>query len=293
MQQLEGKEKEKIVLRNVYKFTRAFVNPAKDPKTGRFPDCVRYVDSKNDIIYKEGDNENDKVIIPENKIIELYDGKIFDLNDIHDQAEWQAVQNCPLIAISRDQKDSSGNYIIDGSGKRYGSAEFYVEIPEKAVNKRVNLSKLRVEAMTHVFGANNAKRRNIAKILGRDMKYSTDGEVTDYLLTYCEKSPETVNNVFVGGDLAVRLLLIDAKEKQVITVANGVYYYRSKNVILGANDESALLWLKNPKNANIVEFIKIDTYPDMYSSDKLDQANTTVQEEIHNIPKDNKAKGKK
>lgn len=291
MQQLE--EKDKIVLRNVYKITRAFVNPAKDPKTGRFPDCVRYVDSNNDIIYKEEDKSGNTIVIPENKVIELYDGKTFDLNDPYDEAEWQAVQNCPLIAISRDQKDASGNYIIDGNSKRYGTAEYYVEVPGKAVNKRVDLSKKRVDAMTHVFDANIGKRRNIAKILGRDMKYSTDGEVTEYLLNYCEKSPETVINVFVGGDLAIRLLLIDAKEKQIITVANGVYYYRSKNVILGANDESALMWLKNPKNANIVEFIKIDTYPQMYSDDKLVQSNDTVQEEIHNIHKEEKSKSKK
>jgi len=39
-----------IVLRSVYgKVVKYYIQPCKDPKTGRFPDCVKPVDSHGDI----------------------------------------------------------------------------------------------------------------------------------------------------------------------------------------------------------------------------------------------------
>ena len=45
----------KIVIRNVFKVPKCRMNPAIDPKTGRYPEHVRRVDSNGDIVYKEGD----------------------------------------------------------------------------------------------------------------------------------------------------------------------------------------------------------------------------------------------
>ena len=45
----------KIVIRSVFKITKCKMNPAIDPKTGRFPDHVRRVNSDGDIIYKDGE----------------------------------------------------------------------------------------------------------------------------------------------------------------------------------------------------------------------------------------------
>lgn len=274
-------KKDKIVIRNVYKITKAIINPARDSRTGRFPSCVRKVNSMGDLILLPGDLENDVPVIAENREIELYDGKTFDLNDKYQEAEWQAIQNCPLIAISRDQKDASGNYIIDGNSKRYGSAEFYVEVPGKDVQKRVSKLKMRTQANSLIFSSNSPKLKNIAKILGRDMKYSTDAEVQEFLLEYANEDPEKVINIFTGDDLSLRILLIDAKEKQVITVAHGVYFYKTKSTILGSNDESALAWMKNPSNAALVEHIRKDTYGTLvYSEEELKEANDKMVKEL-------------
>ena len=43
---------------------------------------------------------------------------------------------------------------------------------------------------------------------------------------------------------------------------NKVYTY-ADNVVLGATDEAAILYLKDPKHANIVKLIKQDTFPDL------------------------------
>ncbi len=46
-----------IVLRSVYGKVnmKYYINPCKDPKTGRFPDCVRTVDSFGNMILSDKD----------------------------------------------------------------------------------------------------------------------------------------------------------------------------------------------------------------------------------------------
>ena len=89
-----------------------------------------------------------------------------------------------------------------------------------------------------------------------------DADVTDYLLQVAEKDPEKIINLYTGGDTAIRLLFIEAREKKIILYKNKLYLY-ADNVVLGASDEAAILFLKDPKNANIVKLIKQDTYPEL------------------------------
>jgi len=57
-----------ITLRSVYKnvLMKYYIQPCKDPVTGRFPDCVRLVDSAGNMILSENDKNNNVVVIPEN-----------------------------------------------------------------------------------------------------------------------------------------------------------------------------------------------------------------------------------
>jgi hypothetical protein len=57
------------------------------------------------------------------------------------------------------------------------------------------------------------------------------------------------------------LLLIDAKDKRVITNQNGIWMF--SETMLGATDESIILYLKNPENNAIYTELKNLTYPDM------------------------------
>ena len=58
-----------IVLRSVYGKVnmKYYIHPCKDPKTGRFPDCVRTVDSFGNMILSDKDKNNNEVLIPETK----------------------------------------------------------------------------------------------------------------------------------------------------------------------------------------------------------------------------------
>ena len=72
-----------IILRSVFGKVgqKYFMNPVRDPKTGRFPDCVRPVDSKGDMIISDKDRNEGKPLIPENKVFIIEDGTTFNLND--------------------------------------------------------------------------------------------------------------------------------------------------------------------------------------------------------------------
>ena len=262
-----------IILRSVFGKVgqKYFMNPVRDPNTGRFPDCVRPVDSKGDMIISDKDRNEGKPLIPENKVFIIEDGTTFNLNDEWQAAEWHSIQHCPLIALSRDARDSKGNLLIDGEiaeGKaraRYGTAELYVERPGYDTAKRISKKKLIHDADSYIYGdPKGAEGRALkARLLGKNMRNAPDADITDYLLEISHKSPEKIIDLYTGGDINLRLMFIDAKDKNVIYVKNKVYLY-GDSIVLGATDDAVITWMKNPTNSKVLELIKRDTYPDMY-----------------------------
>lgn len=265
-------DKNIIVLRSVYGKVGQiyYIQPVKDPKTGRYPDCVRRINSMGDMIMSDDDRNSGRVLVPENKVYEVQDGLQLNLEDPYDNAEWECIKYAPIIAPSRDARDSKGNLLIDGEiaeGKthaRYGIAELYVEAPGVEVAKKVNTLKLRHDAEEYIFDdARGAEGRVfIARLLGKNMKNAPDSEVTEYLLGIAAKDPKKIIDVYSGSDTGLRLLIIEAREKSVIVVKNKVFTYADE-IILGVSEDSVLAFLKDPKNKKVLELIKRDTYPEM------------------------------
>ena len=271
-----------IVLRSVFGKVgqKYFLNPVRDPQTGRYPDCVRPVDSKGDIIFRS-ESDKGKALIAENRVFVIEDGKTFDLNDPWQAAEWYSIQHCPMIAMSRDQRDKNGNLVIDGDSKRYGGAELYVERPGYETNKRVNKARLRHEAEEYIIkdpqGASG--RLKMAKLLGRNMRNAPDADVEDFLMNIASKEPEKILNLYRGDDIALRLLFIDAKDKRIIYVKNKIYLYSENQVVLGATDDAVIAWMKNPSTRKVLELIKRDTYPELYEPTEPDYENKLKDED--------------
>ncbi len=149
-----------IILRNVFGKVgqKTFVNPVKDPQTGMFPKVVKRVDSKGDMILSDAERNSKTYFVPENMVLTIEDGTSFNLNDEIQKAHWEAIQHCPLIAMSRDERDQYGNLIIDGNTKRYGSADFYIEQPEAEANKRITRRELVHKAETYIFDDPKGRR---------------------------------------------------------------------------------------------------------------------------------------
>lgn len=261
-----------IVIRSVFGKVgqKYFLNPAVDPATNRFPECVKHVDSKGDLILTTQERDSNQVWIKENDVIVVEDGTTFNLDDPWDKARWQAIQHSRLIAMSRDQRDKQGNLVIDGGPKRYGYASLYVERPGYEIKKRNSLKKLKNQAESLIFACSLEEQVKLARLLGKQMKNAPAADVEDYLLQQAEKNPQLVIDMKTGDESAYRLLFLDATDKFVITTKNKLYVYGhgDDQIILGATDDAAVTWLREPNHKRIVDMIKKETYPHLYPSDE-------------------------
>lgn len=267
-----------VVLRSVFGKVgqKYYIQPQRDSR-GRYPDCVKRVNSEGDIILTPEELEKESkglaAYIPIDKLFIIEDGKTFNLDDVYERAEWEAIKNCDLIAPDRFAKNENGDYLIDGTidpkskRPRYGSAELYVDRPGFDSQRRVTRKKLIVEASNYIMNDERGYegRLLIARVLGRDMKNQPNADIEDYLLSIAEKTPEKIIDCYTGGDVKLRILFIEAREKGVIVKKQGVYVYgEDGKVILGATDDAVIEWMKASKNAKTLALIRKDTYPDMF-----------------------------
>ncbi len=270
----------RITLRSVYDKAniKYYIQPCKD-KYGQFPPCIKKVDANGDMIMSEKERndwaEGKAAFFKENHVFELTSGKTYNLDDIWQKAEWEAIKNSPYIAKSRDERDANGNLVIDGpkatatNHARYGVAELYIDRPGLETQKRVTRKQLIHKAETFIYDdpRGTEGQLNIARILGKDMRNQPIADVIDFLLRIAEKDPEKIINLYTGEDISLRLLFIEAKEKHVIYIKNKLYLY-GDNIALGATDDAVIAWMKDPKNLKVLELIKKDTFPDYYGTDE-------------------------
>lgn len=271
-----------IVLRNVYdKVTdmKYFIQPCRD-KNGQWPKCIKRVkdpsnpDSEMIMSDKERDDysEGRAAFFRENHVFVVQNGKTYNLNDMWQAAEWEAIKNCPLIVSDRNAKDAQGNLLIDGPTSkpnkpaRNGVAELYIDRPGLDTQRRVSRKQLIHKAESFIYddvrGADG--QRNMARILGKDMSNQPIADVIDFLVRTAENDPNKIINLYTGGDISLRILFIEAKERHVIYLKNKLYLY-GDNIVLGATDDAVISWMKDPKNLQVLELIKKDTYPEYTS----------------------------
>jgi len=240
------------------------IQPSKNPATGQYPKVVKFVDAKGDMILTDAERNSGEIFIPEDFTLVFEDGFEFNLKDPYQRAQWEAIQYCPMIAKSIDARDGNGNLVLSSrTGTRYSATELYIELPGYETNKKVNRRQLIHDAETYIFsdpgGADN--RLKMVKLLGRDMRNSLDADVKDFLLSIAAKDPEKIIKLYTGDDLNLRLLFTDAVEKRVIRSHNNVYVY-ADGIPLGANIDSVIIWMRDPRNMKLLDLIKKDTYGD-------------------------------
>ena len=269
-----------IVLRSVWgKANQNYVLQPQRDKYGQLPKCVRRVNAQGDMILSEKDREGSlEGLIPEDEQIVVHDGTVFDLNNERQAAEWEAIKNCFLIAPDRYAKDDKGNYLIDGStdinsinnfgrASRYGKAELYIERPGMEAKKKLTARKLRLQAQNFIVQDEGGYEGwlRMARVLGRNMSNQPAADVEEFLFAVADKTPEKIIELYTGGDIQLRLLFSTAKEKKVIRKNKNIYYYgNDQQKILGASEEAVIDWMKDSKNAKVLELIRHDTFPEMF-----------------------------
>ena len=263
-----------VILRSVYSKvgSNITINPCRDKVTGAFPNCVRRVDDRGNMILSESDKEKlssgEIYLVAENAKITIHDGIQFDLTKMRDKATWECIKNCSYIAPDRYAKDANGNYLIDGTmgwknpHPRYGLAEYYIEHPGLDSVRRVKRTELLQKALKYVIDDSREGRVTRAKVLGKKMDNVPDADVTDFLIQIAMKKPDKIITLYEDSKSKMRILLIDAREKNVITLKDSLLWFNDN--ILGATDDSAVNWLINPDNAKMVGLIMRATYPHLY-----------------------------
>ena len=258
-------EESKIVLRSVFGKVgmKYYIQPCRD-KNGNWPECVKQVDSFGNMIVSDAERNSGQPFIKVTETFTVEDGKTFDLTDPWDKARWEAIRNCPMIADFRGQRDAKGNLIIDGDSKRYGRAELYIERPGVEVQKKISKRQKIHDAESYIFddpkGAEG--RLKVARILGKHMSHASDSDIKDYLLEIASRDPDKIIKLYIGEDLELRTLFLDARDKGVIRSVSGIYVY-GDGISLGGTIDVVISWMRDPRNKKLLESIKRDTYPEL------------------------------
>lgn len=261
-----------ITLRSVYgKVKTYYFNPMRG-KNGTYPPFVKRVRVSADgrdtemILSEQELNSNQRdFFIPEDLEIIVTDGTTFDLSNQYQKNIWECIKDSHLIAPERGAKDEHGNLLIDGDIRRYGLAELYVERPGVESKKRVSRIKLVTKAYTFIEQDTSEHRKVICKLLGKSMRNAPDTDIQDYLYQKAEKDPNLIIDIYTSADQALKLLLIDGKQKNIIRTQSGVLMY--SDTALGVTDEAAILFLKDPKNKAIYDSIVYEVFGDMKTDD--------------------------
>lgn len=261
-----------ITLRSVYgKVKTYYFNPMRG-KNGTYPPFVKRVrvsadgrDTEMILSEQELNSDQRDFFIPEDLEIIVTDGTTFDLSNQYQKNIWECIKDSHLIAPERGAKDEHGNLLIDGDIRRYGLAELYVERPGVESKKRVSRIKLVTKAYTFIEQDTSEHRKVICKLLGKSMRNAPDTDIQDYLYQRAEKDPNLIIDIYTSADQALKLLLIDGKQKNIIRTQSGVLMY--SDTALGVTDEAAILFLKDPKNKAIYDSIVYEVFEDMKTDD--------------------------
>lgn len=269
-----------IVLKSAYNKTQDqvyYIQPCIDPVTGMYPKCVREVEDAqtHKMILSEEDKKflsKGGKLIPASMSIKVKHGTTFDLDDATQAAQWEAIKNSPLIAPDRLSKDSKGNFIVDGEKPyitetgmvrgRYGKADLYVEHPGLISKRKNEFRKLVLQAQNFVSKDSIDGWITKCKLLEKNMAHANKNDIEDYLLTQAEKYPEKIIELYTGTKTSIRLLIIEAMNKNVIIKRGGILYY-ADDVVLGGNLDAAVTFLSQQENNNLRELIKRDTFPEL------------------------------
>lgn len=273
-----------ITLRSVYGKVgiKYYIQPCKNPTTGRYPEVVKHVNSQGDMILTDAERNSGKYFVKEDEVFIIEDGKTFNLDDEIDAAQWEAIKYCKLIAPDRYAKDDKGVSLIDGESSwnnrkpRYGVAELYVERLGADTQKKVSRKVLQHKAISYILDDERGYDGRVlkAKLLGKNMSNFTDADVQDFLIEIAEKNPDKIIKLYTGGDTRLRLLFIEAREKHVIIYKNKLFLY-GDDIVLGATDDAVITWMADPKNKKVLELITKDTYPELQS--KVETKTTTTK----------------
>lgn len=274
-----------ITLKSVYgKVGQVYlIQPCPNPKTGKLPSCVKTVNSAGDMILSEDDvvKMSSGIIhfVPADHVFIIKDGTKFDLDDIVDKSNWEAIEHCNWIAKDRSERDEiTGELIIDGGAKRYGVADLYVERLGEITKNKISRKQIIFTASSYIYEDSEVERIKKCRVLGRNLNNAIPADVLDFLLDIAEKTPKKIIDLYEGEDWKMHLFILDAVDRGVIRRADGIYKYDDK--MLGGSIESTITFLRDIRYKKLTDSIKRETYPNLMTKQEIAELTGKVTEDI-------------
>jgi hypothetical protein len=242
-------QKKKVILLRAYRPKTqmpAKVSPLED-KAGRI-----YTGQGEDGYYDqltEQAKKDMRYCIHPTTVVTLTDGKIFDLNNPIDEANWKWIQKHPYVAL--DFKKGKANNAI-----------FYVEDPAAQAKERVERTRKIDEARWMVRSLALEKKRRAAKILGLVSADSfEEDQLLDWLLSSADFTPESVilacspeNQERGNATIFFNELF---KYKVIIRGTDGGYRQGEDGVPMGHTIDLVVDWMLDAKNADAVKVLQM------------------------------------
>lgn len=278
-----------IIIRSVFGKVNQiyFIQPCPNPRTGKLPACVKTVNSNGDMILSEEEvtkmNKGLVHYVPADYVFQIVDGTRFDLDDVIDAANWQAIEHCNWIAKNRFERDAQGNLVIDGNAHRYGNADLYVERPGEITEARITKKQLVHRACDYVYQDSESERIKKCRVLGRNLSNAMPADILDFLIENAEKDPKKIIELYEGEDWKMHLFILDAVDRGVIRKGEGIYRYDDKT--LGASIEAVILLFRDVRYKKLVDSIKRETYPNLLPKKEIEDLENSLTDGIPHFDK--------
>lgn len=238
-----------IVLKSVFKTGKTIVQPKKDPITGWYKGVPRI-----------SDEEKKKLTYwatPESKFV-LKDGVSFDLNDPIAKATWDWVQHCSCIAQSLEECQFTPG------------AEYYIFMENTAAFEKIGKRERKHKATQYVLDDAQTNYPLRSLLLGVDMTGMSPVVIKEFLLDQAELATDKVLEIYEAKDLSLRLLLLKALQKNIITLdSSGMYRYNT--TVLGMSEASSISWMNDVDNKHTVEMIEREVNPEYFAAPGVEE----------------------
>lgn len=190
----------------------------------------------------EDEKRKDKRPIGEDTQRKITHGITFDPNSIVDQTDWKWIRHNKEIAPDFDSAHSDDRVL------------YYIEESvDKEVATRNKSRDVKFEAETLIRNMTENERKEVMKYLGQNASDMKDNDVKDWMLSRIEikNGADEIIRAKKDPQFKTRLFLFQLQDlNKVKRNSSGIYSYGE--IVLGTNMISAIEWLDNDKNRDIV-----------------------------------------
>ena len=197
----------------------------------------------------------------------IKNGTSFNLNDEAQRITWDWVKHSPCICESWEEVQMTPG------------AEFWVHHEGEEAQKSVSRKEQKYKALKLVMEDNSANYPLRTKLLGVNMENEAAMVLKEYLLDAAETTPEKVINIYESHDLSFRLLFLKAIDNNIITKDQRTGIYTYGNTVLGMTESSAIAWMQDKSNKNLVDMLEKEANPEYFVKEVKAEAHVPMEKE--------------